>query len=84
MEVERHSKHIGLGLNAKKTKVMAENVDQPVITTLDGTKLDVVKDFQYLGVWITSTQNDIEIRRARSWRALHGMKKVWHSYMEET
>ena len=40
---------------------MAENVDQLVITTLDGTKLEVVKDFQYLGAWIASTQQDIKI-----------------------
>ena len=50
---------------------MAENVVQPVITNLDGTKLDVVKDFQYLGAWISSTKHDIEIRRARAWKALH-------------
>ena len=62
---------------------MPENVDQPVITTLDGTKLDVVKDFQYLGAWIASTKHDIEIRRARAWKALHSMKKVWQSSMQD-
>ena len=82
-EVERHCKRIGLGLNAKKTKVMAENVDQPVVTTLDGTQLEVVKDFQYLGAWIASTKHDIEIRRARAWKALHSMKKVWQSSMQD-
>ena len=62
---------------------MAENVDQPVITTLDGTKLEVVEDFQYLGAWIASTKHDIEIRRARTWKALRSMKKVWQSSMQD-
>ena len=62
---------------------MAENVDQPVVTTLDGTQLEVVKDFQYLGAWIASTKHDIEIRRARAWKALHSMKKVWQSSMQD-
>ena len=47
-EVERHCKRIGLGLNAKKTKVMPQNVDDPSVTTLDGTLLEVVQDFKYL------------------------------------
>ena len=53
-------------MNTKKTKVMAENVENPEIRTLDGTVLEVVKDFNYLGAWIASTQNDIRIRRARA------------------
>ena len=57
---------------------MAENVDQPVITTLDGTKLDVVKDFQYLGAWIASTKHDIEIRRARAFRCYRRECAVKH------
>ena len=81
-EVEKHCARIGLGLNAKKTKVMAENVDDPSVTTLDGTLLEVVPDFQYLGGWIASTQRDMKIRRARAWKALHGMKKVWQSALD--
>ena len=65
------------------TKVMAENVENPVVKTLDGTELDVVADFNYLGAWIASTQKDIKIRRARAWSALHSMNKVWKSAMDD-
>ena len=39
----------GLVTMQRKPKFMAENVDQPVVITLDGTQLEVVKDFQNLG-----------------------------------
>ena len=83
IEVERQCIRIGLGMNTKKTKVMAENVETPVVKTLDGTELDVVADFNYLGAWIASTQKDIKIRRARAWSALHSMNKVWKSAMDD-
>jgi len=83
VEVERQCLRIGLGMNTKKTKVMAENVENPEIRTLDGTVLEVVEDFNYLGAWIASTQNDIRIRRARAWSALHSMNRVWKSGMND-
>ena len=58
---------------------MAENVENPEVRTLDGTILELARDFNYLGVWIASTQNDIRYRRARSWSAQHNMNKVWKS-----
>ena len=83
VEVERQCLKIGLGMNTRKTKVMAENVENPEIRTLDGTVLEVVKDFNYLGAWIASTQNDIRIRRAHAWSALHSMNRVWKSGMND-
>jgi len=83
VEVERQCLKIGLGMNTRKTKVMAENVENPEIRTLDGTVLEVVKDFNYLGAWIASTQNDIRIRRAHAWSALHSMSRVWKSGMND-
>ena len=82
-EVERHCNRIGLGINAKKTKVMPLNTDEPVVrvTTLDGTPLEVVDDYIYLGACMASTQQDIKVRRAKAWRALHNMSKVWRSRM---
>ena len=82
-EVVHHCLRIGLGMNTKKTKVMAENVDNPEVRSLDGTLLEVVEDFNYLGAWIASTQKDIRIRRARAWSALHNMNRVWKSEMSE-
>ena len=42
-EVERHCNRIGLGINAKKTKVMPINADEPEVrlSTLDGKPLEV-------------------------------------------
>ena len=82
-EVERQCQRIGLGLNAKKTKVMAVNVEDPSVTTLDGTLLEVVPDFKYLGAWIASTKHDMKARRAQAWKALHSMKKVWRSALSD-
>ena len=82
-EVERQCNRIGLGINAKKTKVMPMNAEESTVTvaTLDGTPLEVVTDFNYLGGWIASTQHDIQVRRAKAWRALHSMRRVWRSTM---
>ncbi|CAH1266596.1 LCT [Branchiostoma lanceolatum] len=81
-EVERHCRRIGLQLNAKKTKVMAYNTTDEKVTSLDGTQLEVVKDFRYLGGWIASTAHDIRVRRALAWSTLHSMRRVWESNMD--
>ncbi|XP_071480459.1 uncharacterized protein [Diadema antillarum] len=81
--VEKECKKIGLRLNAKKTKVMAFNIDDTTITTLDGAVLDVKNDFKYLGSWIASTEQDIRIRRGHAWNALHSMRKVWKSQLSD-
>ena len=63
-EVERQCSRIGLGINAKKTKVMPMNADEPVVqvSTLDGSPQEFVNDFNYPGVWIASTQHDPTVR----------------------
>ena len=83
LAVEGECKKIGLQLNAKKTKVMAYNIDDTTIATLDGTVLEVKKDFKYLSSWIASTKQDIKIRRALAWNALHGMRKIWKSGLRD-
>ena len=84
-EVERQCNRIGLFVNAKKTKVMPINAEEPTVkvTTIDGTQLEVVNDFNYLGAWIASTQQDIKVRRAKAWNALNSMSKVWRSPMNQ-
>ena len=69
-------------MNAKKTQVMAFNLDGVKVNTLGGVKLDVVKDFKYLSGWIASTAKDIKIRSALAWSALHGMKIIGESDMD--
>ena len=83
LAVEKECKNIGLGLNAKKTKVMPINIkaNEVNVKTMDGTQLDVVDDFKYLGSWAASTEHDIKIRRAQAWKVLHDMKKTWKSIL---
>ena len=77
--VERECKRTGVTLNAKKTKVMALNIQDPAMKTMDGTKLEAVRDFKYLGALMASTDKDMKVRKAHAWRALHSMRKVWKS-----
>ena len=78
--VELTAGQIGLVMNAKKTKVMAFNQDEEVkIVTQDGSQLEVVQDFKYLGSWVESTEADIKIRKAEAWRACNKLKKIWKS-----
>ena len=83
LAVEEECNRIGLQLNAKKTKVIALNTEDSRVTTREGTVLDVVEDFKYLGAYIASTENDIKVRRALAWSALHDMKKVWKSNLPD-
>ena len=48
--VEEECAKVGLGLNAKKTEVIAYNLPEPPhLKTRDGSTLKVVTDFKYLG-----------------------------------
>ena len=79
-KVEVSAGQIGLVMNAKKTKVMAFNHDEEVkIITQDGSQLEVVQDFKYLGSWIASTEADVKTRKAEAWRACNKLKKIWKS-----
>ena len=78
--LEQQSAKVGLHLNDKKTKVMAYNQDTPVdITTRKGEKLEVVKNFKYLGSWMESTEKDFHVRKALAWSSCHKLQKIWNS-----
>ena len=81
--VEGECREVGLRLNARKTEVMAYNIDQVEVKTLDGSALALAEDFKYLGSYIGSTEKDIQVRKALAWRALHSLKKVWRSSMSK-
>ena len=82
-EVERQCRMIGLQINSKKTKFMPLNAGDETVATLDGSLLEVVDDYKYLGGWIASTEHDIKVRRALAWKALHSMQRVWRSTMDD-
>ena len=74
--VEPNALKVGLWMNAKKTKAMAYNKLPSVIQTLDGSDLEIVTDFKYLGVWIASSEIDLNIRKAQAWKACTSMDNI--------
>ena len=79
--VELECAKVCLLLNTKKTEVITYNIPQehPPLTTIDGTALNEISDFKYLGAWVNSTERDLKVRKALAWRALNGMTSVWKS-----
>ena len=89
--VETECGKVGLGLNAKKTKVMYFNVEKEDIETIDGKKIKQAiieqsgeQDFKYLGSWINSKERDISVRKALAWQSLNKMKNVWKSNLADS
>ena len=70
-----------LGMNAKKTKAMLYKEAPTSIktTTVDGSDLEIVQDFKYLGAWIASSEQDFNVRKAQAWKACNSMTKIWSS-----
>ncbi len=61
--LESAGSNVGLRLNAKKTEVMTFNTEHVELKTLDGSALALNDDFKYLGSYMGSTENDIELER---------------------
>ena len=63
--VESAAESVGLQMNATKTKFMAYNIsDNTTLSTKDGSHLEQVNDFQYLGSWVDESEKDFQIRQA--------------------
>ena len=77
--VEQECKKVGLHLNSKKTKFIALNAPPDVKLTSGEEEIERVEDFKYLGSYIMSSSQDIKVRKAKAWRALNKMTKVWTS-----
>ena len=83
LATERECRKIGLHLNSKKTKVMALNIPDATFLSMNNDEVEKVSDFKYLGSWVSSTEQDIKVRRALAWNALHKMSKVWKSTLRD-
>ena len=80
LRVEKECKKVGLAINAKKTKGLTLNIDDPPpLHTTNGTELEWVDDFKYLGSWVKQSERDIAVRKALAWQALNGMSRLWKS-----
>ena len=47
------------------------------IHTVDGSCLEEVKEFKYLGSWVKSTEQDIKVRKPMAWKACNKLTKIW-------
>ena len=80
LRVEASVAKVGLKMNAGKTKFMSYNQSKTVsLNTSDGTKLEEVEDFKYLGALMSSTAKDVRQRKAAAWRACNKLNKIWKS-----
>ena len=77
--VEKSVGKVGLKMNVGKTKFMSFNHKNTIIKTNNGTDLEEVDDFKYLGAWMASTEKDIKFRKAAAWRACNKLSKIWKS-----
>ena len=82
--VETSVAKVGLKMNSSKTKFMSYNSDHTSIKTNDGTALEEVKNFKYLGAWMESTDKDIKYRKAAAWRACCKLSKIWKSSLPKS
>ena len=65
---------------------MAYNQKQTfTIKTTDGISLELeVNDFKYIGAWMSSTEQDIKVRKAAAWKACNKLSKIWKSAMPKS
>ena len=49
---------------------------------LDGTPIDIVEDFKYLGSY-TNSRQDFNVRIAQAWGAINSLQKVWKSEVKK-
>ena len=76
--LERAAAGIGLCFNAHKTEYMCYNQTGD-ISTLDGTPLNLVDKFTYLGSSVSSTEKDVDTRLTMAWTAINWLSIIRRS-----
>ena len=76
--LERAAAGIGFHVNAHKTEYMCFN-QIGYISTLNGSSLQLVYNFTYLGRSVSSTEADIDTRLAKPRTALDRLSVIWES-----
>ena len=78
--IEQLAQVIVLYVNSEKTEYMCLNQDASAgIKSLNGGKVKKVDDFKYLGSYIGTTEQDVNIRIAKAWEALNSLNNIWKS-----
>ena len=78
LSLERAAAGIGIHVNAHKTEYMSYNQTGD-ISTLDGTSLNLVDKFTYLGSSVSSTEKNIYTRLTKAWAAIDRLSIIWKS-----
>ena len=76
--LERAAAGIGLHVNAQKTEYMCFN-QTGGISTLEGSSLELVDKFTYLGSNVSSTEKNIDTRLTKAWTAIKRLSIIWKS-----
>ena len=79
---ERAAGGIDLYVNADKTEYMYF-IQRGHISTQKGGLLKLVDKFTYLGSSVSSTENDINTRLAKTWKAIDSLSVMWKSDLTE-
>jgi len=80
--LNQHAKSTGLKINASKTKSMKMNTKQTQPIDIDGTPVEEVEQFVYLGATVShtgGTNEDIRKRLGHARNAYHKLKAIWKS-----
>ena len=74
--LERAAASISLHVNADKTEYTGFN-QRGDISTLNGSSLKLVDKFIYRGSNVSSTEKDVNTRRAKAWTAIDRLSVIW-------
>ena len=75
--LEHEEGKVGLHCNANKTEIQAFNHEVHIdVKSRNGTTIQVVKNFKYLGAWMERTEKNINVRKALAWKACHNLRKI--------
>lgn len=79
-QVAEYAGQVGLRLNVDKTKFMSWPMNlSSGMTLTNGEVIEQVEEFKYLGSMMSSSDNDLKIRRGQAWSTFWEMKNIWQS-----
>lgn len=56
---------------------MLHNQPEGDLVTLEGNKLKQIDNFKYLGLWIQSSEKEMNVGIGQAWSACNKMMNVW-------
>ena len=83
--VEQSALQVGLHLNAAKTEIITNNLNDPYnIKSLSGESIKRVNDFKYLGAYVPNSLHDFNIRKGLAWSAINKLDRIWKSDLNKS